>query len=119
MTQEAIRRSEKLYTLLLKLYPKPFRQQFGEEMRLVFSESLQDAYAQDSGKGMVRLWGRTAVDLCRSLVVEHVQNQKGQTAMKWSLATRPLPAALIGVLLFLPFVSLNLIVGNRIEPFFS
>lgn len=119
MTQEAIRRSEKLYTLLLKLYPKPFRQQFGEEMRLVFSESLQDAYAQDSGKGMVRLWGRTTVDLCRSLVVEHVQNQKGQIAMKWSLATRPLPAALIGVLLFLPFVSLNLIVGNRIEPFFS
>lgn len=119
MTQAAIRWSEKLYALLLNLYPKPFREQFGEEMRFVFSEALNEACAQASGKGIVRLWGRTAVDVCVSLVVEQVQHQKGQIAMKWGITTRPVPAALIGFLLFLPFVSLNLIVGNRIEPFFS
>ncbi len=39
--------------------------------------------------------------------------------MKIGLMAQPKLSALAGVLLFLPFVCLNLIVGNRIEPFFS
>lgn len=36
-----------------------------------------------------------------------------------SATTNPTLAALSGVLLVLPFVTMNTIVGNRIEPFFS
>jgi predicted Na+-dependent transporter len=36
-----------------------------------------------------------------------------------SITTNPTLAALTGVLLALPFVAMNAIVGNRIEPFFS
>ncbi|HXF62671.1 MAG TPA: hypothetical protein VNK95_13700 [Caldilineaceae bacterium] len=39
--------------------------------------------------------------------------------MRAGIAAHPKAAALLGFLLMLPFVALNAIVGNRIEPFFS
>lgn len=42
-----------------------------------------------------------------------------QGTIMTSTTTKPTRAALSGVLLVLPFVSMNTIVANRLEPFFS
>jgi hypothetical protein len=77
-----LRRSERLYGFLLKFYPERYRQEFGEEMMFVFSESLKDAYAEHGDPGVVDLWVRTAVDAGRSLVTQHVDNLKRGDSMK-------------------------------------
>jgi hypothetical protein len=72
--------------MLLWLYPTRFRQQFGEEMHFVFSESLRDAYEQAGSKGIVMLLSWTLLDFCTSLLREHVRDyqekRKGQQLMK-------------------------------------
>ena len=49
----------------------------------------------------------------------HRPTMPSQGTMMTRMTTNPTLAALSGVLLVLPFVTLNSIVGNRIEPFFS
>jgi len=74
---------EQVYSLLLKLYPKNYRQKFGEEMHFVFSQSLNEAYAEDNKKeGVIKFWSRTVFDVIKSIVTEHLQNQKGGAIMK-------------------------------------
>lgn len=71
-----VRISERLYGILVRLYPKRYKQQFGEEMEYVFSESLKDAYEKNREPGILTLWTRTVVDAGKSLIVQHIENQK-------------------------------------------
>jgi hypothetical protein len=109
MKQPQIQRAEAMYALLLKLYPTKFRQQFGDEMRFVFAESVCDAYEQAGGKGVIVLWGRTIIDLGKSLLREHVENQKGRNSMTARTFINIRSAALIGLLMVLPFMLLEAI----------
>lgn len=77
MNKTAIRRSERIFDFLLKLYPKQYRQEFGEEMKYVFSESLKDAYREH---GIVAFWTRTVMDTGKSIAREY--NKKGGDGMK-------------------------------------
>lgn len=76
MMNEVMRRSERLYRLLLRLYPERFRRQFGEEMEFVFSASLQDACDRDGGRGIVVLLGWTLIDLFTSVFNEHMRDRR-------------------------------------------
>lgn len=87
MKKQQIGRAEQMYAMLLKLYPMKFRQQFGEEMKFVFSESLRDAYAHDGRMGILFLWGWTFVDLVTSLVKEYWEERKGKRSMNSIQAT--------------------------------
>jgi hypothetical protein len=51
-------------------------------MRYVFSESLKDTYAESGEKGILALWARTMIDAGKSLLIQHVENQKGNNFMK-------------------------------------
>lgn len=82
MNKALIRRSEHIYDFLLKFYPKSYRQEFGEEMKYVFSESLKDAYKENGEQGLISLWTRTLIDAGKSLVTQHLENQKGGESMK-------------------------------------
>lgn len=82
MNEAVIRRSERLYGFLLRFYPKSFRQEFGEEMKYVFSEALKDAYTENGERGIIDLWARTIVDAGKTLVTQHLENQKGSGSMK-------------------------------------
>jgi hypothetical protein len=82
MNKPVIHRSERLYGFLLNFYPKRYRQEFGEEMQYVFSESLKDAYAEYGERGIINLWARTIVDAGKTLVTQHLENQKGGDSMK-------------------------------------
>jgi hypothetical protein len=81
MKKQQIQRAEQMYAMLLELYPTKFRQQFGEEMKFVFSESLQAAYEQEGSKGIFILWGWTFVDLFTSLFREHLAERKVHPSM--------------------------------------
>jgi hypothetical protein len=76
MKKQQIQRIEQMYAMLLELYPTGFRQQFGTEMKFVFSESLRDAYEQDGSKGILILLGWTVIDLFTSLFNEHLAERK-------------------------------------------
>jgi hypothetical protein len=82
MNKAVIRSLERLYGFLLRFYPKSYRAEFGEEMKYVFSESLKDAYAENGERGIITLWARTIVDAGKSLVTQHLENQKGDDSMK-------------------------------------
>jgi hypothetical protein len=66
----------------LKFYPKSYRQEFGEEMKYVFSESLKDAYKENGEQGIINLWARTIIDAGKSLVIQYVENQNKGDSMK-------------------------------------
>ena len=56
-----MRVSERIYRILLKVYPKHYLRRYREPMAQLFSDQLQRA----SGAGpLVRLWLRTLADLC-------------------------------------------------------
>ena len=82
MSNTIIRGSERIYGFLLKLYPPRFRREFGEEMAYVFSESLQAACTERGERGIVGLWGRTLLDAGKSLVRQHIEDQKEGKTMK-------------------------------------
>ncbi len=72
-----IQQSERVYDFLLKFYPKNYRYEFEEEMKYVFSESLKDTYFENGVIGIINLWLRTMIDAIQSLLIQHIENQKG------------------------------------------
>ncbi|MBC7876759.1 MAG: hypothetical protein H7Y59_06260 [Anaerolineales bacterium] len=82
MNKTLIHQSEHIYDFLLKFYPENYRVEFEEEMKYVFSESLKDAYSEHGGQGIISLWLRTMIDACQSLIIQHIENQKGSNFMK-------------------------------------
>jgi len=58
---------ERLYGLLLLLYPERFRRAYGAEMRQTFHAMLDDAQI-----GAWRLWPRVLADVSGSLLPEHL-----------------------------------------------
>lgn len=81
MIRKPPRRSENIYSFILNFYPKSYREDFGEEMKFVFSESLRDANSRD-GEGIVNLWTRTIIDSGKSILKENLENRKGGEFMK-------------------------------------
>lgn len=81
MNKTVIYQSERIYGFLVNFYPEHYRLEFAEEMKFVFSELLQDAYAEQGDKGIINLWFWTMIDTCKSLVIQHIENQKGNNFM--------------------------------------
>jgi len=63
--------SEKLYSAMVHLYPFPFRDEFGREMKQVFREQARET-AERSGKlGVLFLWLRVIADFVWTCTKEH------------------------------------------------
>ncbi|MBP6015148.1 MAG: hypothetical protein KA586_00355 [Candidatus Promineofilum sp.] len=106
MNKAFIRGSERIYGFLLKLYPQRFRQEFGEEMAYVFSESLRDICTGDGDQGIASLWGRTIVDAGKSLIIQHIENQKEGDAMNTKSIVRV--AIATGLILLVPLIAMQI-----------
>lgn len=106
MNKAIIRGSERIYGILLKLYPQRFRQEFGEEMAYVFSQALKDAYTEDREQDITSLWARTLVDAGKSLVIQHVENQKDGNTMKTGNMIRL--ALATGLILLIPLIGMQI-----------
>ena len=105
-----------LYKKLLSLYPQGFRERLGESMEQTFHDLYNERRQTNQGLFGFVLW--TFVETSGGILQERILLITQEYAMK-NIATNPRSAALVGLLFLAPFVLLNAIVGNRIEPFFS
>ena len=55
--------SERLYGVLLYLYPKEFRAAYSQQMRLTFRDACRVAYHRNGTVGLLTLWLSTLLDL--------------------------------------------------------
>jgi hypothetical protein len=69
--------SEKIYKTMLELYPSGYRDEFGQEMILLFQNMYHDARNSDGGMGIFSLWMRIIPDYFISLTKEHLSNVRG------------------------------------------
>lgn len=60
------------YRLLLFLYPRAFRRRYGPEMTDAFGRLLERTRRERGRVGMVKLWGRTALDAVASGLTERL-----------------------------------------------
>ena len=58
--------SERLYGALLYLYPKDFRQTYGQQMRQTFRDACRVTYRRNGASGLLALWLPTLLDLIKS-----------------------------------------------------
>jgi hypothetical protein len=63
--------SVRLYSLLLWLYPRSFRRQYGKLMIQLFRDMTEDAIQQRGVLVMVEIWGRVAAELHPTVWEQH------------------------------------------------
>jgi hypothetical protein len=69
--QDRIRRSARLYRVMLWLYPRAFRAAYGAEMRQTFESWLADESERDGVRGIRRVWRSTLAEIVPTVVREH------------------------------------------------
>jgi hypothetical protein len=65
--------SGRLYAMVLWLYPKSLRSEFGDEMREVFCEQMRDASDQRGWRGSLAVWRCVVCETARTLAESYVQ----------------------------------------------
>jgi hypothetical protein len=65
--------SERLYGVLLYLYPKQFRAAYGQQMRITFRDACRAAYHKKGFGGLLALWLPTLLDLFKSALEERAR----------------------------------------------
>jgi predicted permease len=66
-----MKRAQAVYRALLRCYPAAFREEYGDQMSLMFAEQLGDARGARRRLAEVRLWGRACLDACLVAPREH------------------------------------------------
>ena len=59
-------RATGIYRVLIRCYPRRFRQEYGRDMALLFEDQLRDEAA-------VRVWARAIVDLAITIPTQHLE----------------------------------------------
>jgi len=91
--------SEKLFSRLLVLYPRGYREEFGPHMSQLFKDCSREALAVRGTTGLITLWLATLPDLFKTAFEEnfkeitHMSKEKFYRLGKW--------AFVLGALLFL------------------
>jgi len=106
-----------LYKKLLALYPKGFRDRFAESMEQTFNDLCNEK--RQTNQGLFGSMLSTFIETATGIFREHVLLFTQGDTMKNILISNPKSAALVGFLFAMPFLILNAIVGNKIEPFIS
>jgi hypothetical protein len=104
---------ERLYRVLLRLYPGSFRARFADEMVQLFSDGLRDVRA-GGAPGIARAWLRTVRDVAVTAASEHAASRSVAHSLTspppWPSRTLGMLGILGGLLLlapFLPFVQIG------------
>jgi hypothetical protein len=64
------------YGLILQAYPSSFRREFGDSMRQVFRDAVQDAWRRSGVSGVAILWMRTVADVVTSLFRAYLDERR-------------------------------------------
>ncbi len=95
MTHRPLRLAERVYGLLVDLYPRRFQEQFGWSMKQTFRDLLDDPDIPTS-----RIWLSVLRDLSSSFFYEHLANLTGGRSMtRFPLPTGALRVAMVVVLI--------------------
>src|SRR5690242_6976491 len=76
----AARMALRVYTLLIRLYPRDYRQTFGTQMRQTFKDAYADLVAQGGYAGL-RFWLNVVSDAVITSIREHIAELKGRKVM--------------------------------------
>ena len=60
-----------VYRALLRCYPAPFRQEYGQQMQLLFADQLEHAGRRGGRQAQAILWARAVVDALKVAPAEH------------------------------------------------
>ena len=63
--------SNRIYCLLLYLYPTPFRQDYGDDMAQVFRDDVRNTLRESGSLAVLSLWLLAIFDLLKTAVAEH------------------------------------------------
>jgi hypothetical protein len=83
--------SRRLYSNLLKLYPRDFSDEFAIEMLQLFTDQCRSAVREGGTRGLIPLWLRTISDLLASLFREHLASPRGTLGLLEAVPGKPLP----------------------------
>jgi hypothetical protein len=86
--------SDRLYRLLLWLYPVDHRREYGPLMAQVFRDQCRTAYMRDGASGVLWMWFPLVVDLAVTLIEEH--RRKGFSMSKDSFTRFSGPLLMLG-----------------------
>lgn len=117
--------SERLYQLLIRLYPEKYREEYGEQMLLDFSDMYRESRMQEGQTIIFHLWSNVMSDYLSSLAREHIYEKiEGEYIMKKQFDILGLIFwALLGMLVFpLSFITSMFLVtslGISIESQFT
>ena len=101
MTRRPLRLAERVYGLLVDLYPKPFREQFGWSMKQTFRDLLDDPDMPTS-----RIWLGVLRDLSGSFFQEHLADLTGGRLMtRFPLPAGALRVAVLAILIATPLAT--------------
>jgi len=96
--------SRRLYALLLRLYPRRFRQEYGREMIHLFAAICRDAYATNGMTGLGAVWARAIGDL-----VVNASLERGSVVKQTRVTQQTVVPLVIAVLVsvFLGYINLH------------
>ena len=95
MSRPRLRFAERVFGLLVDLYPKSFQQKFGWSMKQTFRDLLDDPNVPTS-----RIWRSVLRDLSSSLLHEHLATLRGGRSMaRFALSVGALRVAMLVVLI--------------------
>ena len=79
MSRRGPGRSERLYQVLLLMYPKEFRRRYGPHMVQVFGDLYREERERAGLIGLALLWARTILDLLQTAASERTRTATGAT----------------------------------------
>lgn len=109
-----------IYSLLLRLYPRYYREEYGPEVTAVFQQHLQQA-AANSPREALAVIGRELRDWPLSCLREHARERNRQLLLPRPLFLSGWEAVAAGVPFFLSFVGFGLLFSFRgiLSPYFQ
>ena len=90
--------SNRVYCILLHLYPVPFRREYGYHMAQVFRDDVRGTLQESGRLAVMDLWFLAFIDLLKTAVAEHIWeifNMPLEKLTRWSG-----PAGVMGGLLY-------------------
>lgn len=71
--EDIVARSDRIYRLILHVYPRAFRDEYGAEMAQTMRDQVRDAWSERRGVGVIGLWLKVLADTARSAFIEHLK----------------------------------------------
>ena len=95
-----MRLSSAIYRLLLYLYPRDFRRDYGELMLQLFGDCCRDSYARKGVWGLIGLWWQAIPELVVRVIIERIRAMRENKLSRLTLCALFLAVALGGWLAY-------------------